>query len=74
MGKENSNEGGRMVSVGDLIRMCNEASRKMGSRNPNKGLLLTCASAMNQLVDRLSELENPGGDSANIDGAGRYGH
>jgi hypothetical protein len=43
----------RTISVADLIRHCNETASKMGSDNPNKVLLLNCAFAMKQLVDRL---------------------
>lgn len=47
------------VSVADLTRMCNEAAAKMGVKNPNKLLMLTCATALQQLVQRLHDLEHP---------------
>ncbi len=34
--------------------MCNDRASGMGNTNENKALLLNCAYAMKQLVDRLS--------------------
>lgn len=49
----------RTVTVGELVRRCNIASRGMGANNPNKLLLLNCGYALNQLVRRIHELEHP---------------
>lgn len=51
----------RAVSISDLIHRCNDAAGKMSAENPNKILLLNCASAFKQLVDRLEAFENPPG-------------
>lgn len=45
------------ISIGDLMRQCNTAASKMGVQNSHRGLLLNCASAMQQLVDRLEASE-----------------
>lgn len=46
-------ESRRVMSIADLCHECNTQSGKMSVTNPNKQLLLNCAYAMQQLVDRL---------------------
>lgn len=46
------------MSVTDLIMACNRAIGKMSVGNPHKLLLLNCAMAMRQLVDRLAKYED----------------
>lgn len=45
----------RKISVGDLIRQCQDAAGKMSLSNPNRLLLTNCGYALQQLVDRLHE-------------------
>lgn len=47
----------KVVSVGDLVRMCNEAASKMGVDNDHKVLILNCGYALQQLVARIDQLE-----------------
>lgn len=47
------------VSISDLINQCNAAAAKMGTSNDHKLLLMNCAYAMRQLVDRLHKFEHP---------------
>lgn len=44
----------KVVTATDLIRQCNEAASKMSTGNDNRVLLLNCAYAIRQLVDRLA--------------------
>lgn len=46
-------EAREVVSIAQLCHECNEQSSKMSVTNPNKRLLLSCAYAMQQLVQRL---------------------
>lgn len=43
----------RVTTIADLCHQCNDQASKMGRTNPNKQLLLNCAYAMQQLVQRL---------------------
>jgi hypothetical protein len=45
------------VTVAEIIHRCNDAVSKMGVENPHRYLLYLCASALSQLVDRLSQYE-----------------
>lgn len=45
------------LSVSDIISRCNDAGSKMSAKNPNKILMYLCASALRQMVDRLSYYE-----------------
>ena len=45
------------ISVGEIIFRCNEAGKKMSAKNSNRHLLYLCASALNQLVNRLATYE-----------------
>jgi hypothetical protein len=49
---------GKVLSVGDLTRACNDAAGKMSNLNPHKLLLLNCAYALQQLVRRINELQD----------------
>lgn len=49
----------KTVSITDLIQSCNVAAQKMSANNPNRNLLMNCAYAMRQLVDRLARYEHP---------------
>lgn len=48
----------KKVSISDLIVQCNDAAGKMGMGNPHRQLVLDCAFAMRQLVDRLGRFED----------------
>jgi hypothetical protein len=48
-----------IISVGEIIMRCNDAIGKMSVTNPHRYLLHLCASALNQLVNRIEKLENP---------------
>lgn len=54
----------KAVTISDLINDCNAAAATMGNNNPNKSLIMNCAYAMRQLVDRLDQYENPVGGAA----------
>lgn len=47
-----------VISIGDLMRMCNMAAERMSVSNPNRLLLMNCAYAMSQMVDRLAKYES----------------
>lgn len=47
----------KVVSVGDLIRRCNDAAQRMSNGNPHKMLMLNCGYALHQLVGRVAKLE-----------------
>lgn len=55
---EFTNRKPHQVSVSELISACNQAVERMGNNNPNRYLLVNCAFAMRQLVDRLAKLED----------------
>lgn len=46
-------ESRRVISIANLCHQCNDQASKMSRTNPNKRLLLDCAYAMQQLVQRL---------------------
>lgn len=48
----------RVMSVTDLITECNESAAKMSVHNSHRVLLMNCAYALRQLVDRLAFHEN----------------
>lgn len=50
-------EAPKRVSISDLITSCNDTADKMGMGNPNRQLVLNCAFALRQLVDRLGRFE-----------------
>lgn len=50
----------KVVSISDLINQCNEAASKMSAGNDNRNLIMNCAWAMRQLVDRLAFHEGEG--------------
>lgn len=47
----------KMISIGEIIRMCNEAGKKLSSENPHQYLFFLCAHALNELVERLAKAE-----------------
>lgn len=47
------------ISIGEIVRRCNDAGHRMGRTNPHAYLMFTCADALNQLVRRLDRFENP---------------
>jgi hypothetical protein len=47
------------ISVSELILHCQEMADRQGIANQTKFLLLNCATAMRQLVDRLAFYEDP---------------
>lgn len=48
----------KVLTIADLTHQCNDAASKMGNNNPHKSLLLNCAAAMQQLVQRLEYHES----------------
>jgi hypothetical protein len=50
---------GEGVTVGDIIRKCNDVNQTLSRRHPHAHLLYMCASALDQLVKRLARYEDP---------------
>lgn len=53
----------RVMSISELITACNEAGAKMSNSNDHRHLVMNCAWAMRQLVDRLDAYESKAGGS-----------
>lgn len=45
------------ISVGDIIRRCNDAASHMSPGNDHRNLIILCAHALSQLVNRLDTAE-----------------